>query len=61
MAMKKLLLSGIAALLMATSAAHADGRLRWQCGNVGVTVTPVKDDNDDRNRWSFDTEPVTTM
>jgi hypothetical protein len=46
--MKKLLLAGVAALLMATSTAHAGEPLKWQCGNVGVTVTykPIDDD-----RW----------
>jgi hypothetical protein len=57
--MKKLLLTGVAALsVLYTSGVHASEPLKWQCGNVGVTVTYKPTDDD---RWfSGDTEYTLT-
>jgi hypothetical protein len=56
---KKLLLTGVAALsLLNVAGAHAGEPLKWQCGNVGVTVTYKPTDDD---RWfSGDTEYTLT-
>jgi hypothetical protein len=57
--MKKLLLTGVAALsVLYTSGTHASEPLKWQCGNVGVTVIYKPADDD---RWfSGDTEYTLT-
>jgi hypothetical protein len=51
--MKKLLLAGVAVLLMATGAAHASPIYKWQCGQYTVILHGSSVGTPESERWSY--------